>query len=109
MDKSVWAVEWGVGLAEADGAGAIGGVAGGKGVDKSVWAVEWGVGLAEADGAGAIGGVSEPPQASSKARNTNPIDKVRGETRESALGISVAPRPLFGCAKLGLGRKPSDD
>ena len=57
------------------------------------WAVEWGVGLAEADGAGAVDGVSELPQASSKAKRTNPIDKVMGGKRESALGITVAPRP----------------
>ena len=62
-------------------------------MDKSVWAVEWGVGLAEADGTGAVDGVSEPPQASSKARKTNPIDKAMAGKRESALGITVAPRP----------------
>ena len=95
----------GVGLSVSGVACAIGGVAGGKGVDKSVLAVEWGVGLAGADGAGgvdavdavdgagAVDGVSEPPQASSKARKTNPIDKVMGGKRESALGITVAPRP----------------
>ena len=95
----------GVGLSVSGVACAIGGVAGGKGVDKSVWAVEWGVGLAGADGAGgvdavdavdgagAVDGVSEPPQASSKARKTNPIDKAMAGKRESALGITVAPRP----------------
>ena len=82
----------GVGLSVSGVAGAIGGVAGGK-------AVEWGVGLAEVggasrvDGVGAadgVDGVSEPPQANSKARKTDPIDKAMGER---ALGITVAPRP----------------